>query len=108
MALADNRFCRGGERVGHPDIRWAERLLHEKRQPAVEELGAIQLPSHSIHVCQARERTHDAEVFRAEGAFKKWQGLLVESLGLVVRTLIGGPLRLNRELEPTLEVLELG
>ncbi|HEX9421326.1 MAG TPA: hypothetical protein VGA81_19875, partial [Methylomirabilota bacterium] len=34
--------------------------------------------------------------------------MLVESLGPVVRTLIEGLLGLNRELEPTLEVVELG
>ena len=88
------------------DVRRAEGLLHEERQPRVENLGPVELAERAVDVCKIGQRPDQPQVLRPESTLEERESLLVEQLRLLVGAAVGGVLGPQRELEPALPIVE--
>src|SRR5439155_26128 len=101
-----HRLRRGGERGAQMDVRRAEGLLHEERQPHVENLGPVELAERAVDVCKIGQRPDQPQILRPESTLEEGESLLVEQLRLLVGAAVGGVLGPQRELERALAVVE--
>src|SRR5207244_10771251 len=92
LTLTRHHLRRGSESGAQRDVRRAEGLLHEERQPRVENLGPVELAERAVDVCKIGQRPDQPQILRPESTLEERESLLVEQLRLLVGAAVGGVL----------------